>query len=264
MTPPLVDGRFDTWMHDLERRHASAFEFRELTRALRALSSAYVERRARLPRSGALDSAGKRAAFALYYAPLHFMLVAEVVRALGAAERPVPSVIDLGCGTGAAGAAWAASLEPPASVTGIDRHPWALDEASRTYRTFNLRSHIVRGHASDVRLPPPGSGVVAAFVANELREDARDRLLFQLMTAAERGVAVLVVEPIARSVTPWWQTWSLAFTQREGRDDDWRLPVALPPLVAKLDRAAGLSHDALTARTLWIPPRRQARQSRNR
>ncbi|MBP1607493.1 MAG: hypothetical protein H6Q08_2867, partial [Acidobacteria bacterium] len=79
MSPPLADGRFDTWMHDLERRHATAFEFRELTRALRALSSAYVERRARLPRSGALDSAGKRAAFALYYAPLHFMLVAEVV-----------------------------------------------------------------------------------------------------------------------------------------------------------------------------------------
>lgn len=264
MTLPLAHGRFDAWMHDLERRHMSAFEFRELTRALRALSSAYVQRRARLERPGALDSAGKRAAFALYYAPLHFMLVAEIVNALGAADDCVPSILDLGCGTGAAGAAWAASLDPPASVTGIDRHPWALDEAARTYRAFKLRSQLVRGQAADARLPAPSSGIVAAFVANELPADARHRLLAQLLAAAERGSAVLLVEPIARSVTPWWETWSRAFVHRGGRDDDWRLPVALPPLVAKLDQAAGLSHDVLTARTLWIPPQRQARRSRNR
>jgi SAM-dependent methyltransferase len=264
MTPPPADDRFDAWMRDLERRHATAFEFRELTRALRALSAAYVERRERLVRAGALDSAGKRAAFALYYAPLHFMLVAEVVRALGATERPVRSVVDLGCGAGAAGAAWAASMNPPACVIGVDRHPWVLDEASRTYRAFGLRSRLVKHHASDVRLPAPGSGIVAAFVANELPDEARDRLLLQLMAAADRGVAVLVVEPIARSVTPWWEAWRRTFAERDGRADDWRLPVNLPPLVAKLDRAAGLSHDALTARTLWVPARNQARSPRNR
>ena len=54
-----------------------------------------------------LAGAGKRAAFALFYSPLHFVLTGHVVRELDAA-RPAPrKILDLGCGTGAAGAAWA-------------------------------------------------------------------------------------------------------------------------------------------------------------
>ena len=51
----------------------------EVARALRALSSTYVERRARLSGRGAFDTAGKRAAYALYYAPRRFLMTAHVV-----------------------------------------------------------------------------------------------------------------------------------------------------------------------------------------
>ena len=63
--------------------------------------------------------AGKRAAFALFYAPLHFMAVTAVVQALGADAPPPASIVDLGCGTGVAGAAWA--LAAGGSAAG-DRH----------------------------------------------------------------------------------------------------------------------------------------------
>jgi hypothetical protein len=52
-------------MADLEARHLADLEFREVSKALRALSSTYVERRDRLAAGAALGTAGKRAAFAL-------------------------------------------------------------------------------------------------------------------------------------------------------------------------------------------------------
>jgi len=64
----------------------------EVTRALRALSSAYVERRHKVHAGATLDSAGKRAAFALFYGPLHFLCVAHLVSALQA--RIPESVLD--------------------------------------------------------------------------------------------------------------------------------------------------------------------------
>src|SRR4029453_16698307 len=102
----------------------------ERTRPLRALSSAYVERRHTVSRGGPLDSAGKRAAFALFYAPLHFLTCMHLIRALDQAPAlPPSSGVDVGCGTGVAGAAWAVPCSGSPSVLGIDRHPWAVDEA---------------------------------------------------------------------------------------------------------------------------------------
>ena len=75
----------DAWLTAAERRYSADLRVQEITRALRALSAAYVERRERGGRQrvhGALDTVGKRAAFALYYAPLHFIAVTEAVRAL--------------------------------------------------------------------------------------------------------------------------------------------------------------------------------------
>ena len=82
-----MNAVFQEWLTALERRHLADLRVPEVTRALRALSSAYVERRRQTTSAGgrhvhgALDSAGKRAAFALFYAPLHFIAVSEVVRA---------------------------------------------------------------------------------------------------------------------------------------------------------------------------------------
>ena len=94
MNISTMGGSFDDWVAALEARHLANLRVPEVTRALRALSSAYVERRRRTaPHGGganvrgALDSAGKRAAFALFYAPLHFIAVTEVIRALGTLTR---------------------------------------------------------------------------------------------------------------------------------------------------------------------------------
>ena len=113
-----MTGPFPAWFAALERRHLETLEFREVRKALQALSSLYVERRGRLAEGAALDSAGKRAAFALFYGPLHFLLVRSIVRELKTAALPPRAILDLGCGTGVAGAAWALECVPkPAHTT---------------------------------------------------------------------------------------------------------------------------------------------------
>jgi hypothetical protein len=136
-------------------------------------------------------------------------------------------------------------------VNGIDRHPWAVDEARETYRIFGLRG---RTRVDDLTkaLLPERSAVVAAFAVNELTAATRDHLLPRLLSHAERGGRVLVVEPLAGFVAPWWPTWQRAFQSSGGRAHEWRTRASLPPIVEKLDRAAGLNHRELTGRALWI------------
>src|SRR3954466_9730249 len=99
--------QFDRWMAILEARHLAELSFPEVSRSLRALSSAYVERRSKLGDGAALSGAGKRAAFALFFAPLHYILVRHIASALPGATSAATTLTDLGCGTGASGAAWA-------------------------------------------------------------------------------------------------------------------------------------------------------------
>ena len=249
----MTADRFADWMAALEARHLADLTFREVSRALVALSSAYVERRARLAAGAAWDGAGKRAAFALFYGPLHFLLLREILSRIEGAARPRRRLADLGCGTGAGGAAWAALTPVPTSILGIDRHPWALAEAAWTYGRFGTGSRMWQGDLASVSLPTSPCGIVVAFTANEMTAAARAVLLHRLVEAASRGDAVLVVEPIARRMSPWWDEWSEAFRAIGGRADEWRFRVELPAIVAKLDRAAGLNHGELTGRSLWLP-----------
>lgn len=245
----------DSWMAALERRHLSSLRPAEVTRALRALSSAYVERRHRGPDQhvrGALDTAGKRAAFALYYAPLHFLAVAAILEALGPDAAAPASIVDLGCGTGAAGAAWALSSSPRPPVTGIDRHPWAVEEARWTYRHLAIAGRARPGDAGRFRLRERGAGVVAAYTLNELSDGDRQRLEDELLDVPDSGGRVLVIEPIARGVAPWWPALAQRVLARGGRSDEWHLPLDPPPLVARLGTAAGLNHRELRARSLMI------------
>src|SRR3954447_20830852 len=100
--PPT--NHFDTWLSSLEDRHLGDLTFPEVSRSLRALSATYVERRQKLAEGAALAGRGKRAAFALFYGPLHHLLVSHIVQQLPGALDEVPALVDLGCGTGAAGA----------------------------------------------------------------------------------------------------------------------------------------------------------------
>ena len=248
MTHSIVDA----WVAALEARHLSELRVPEVTRALRALSSAYVERRKTVSRGGALDSAGKRAAFALFYAPLHFITTTHVVAKLGADAPPPASVLDIGCGTGAGGAAWALAAGG-VPVTGIDRHPWAVEEARWTYRHFGLRGQARQGDVTRLPVIRPDSAVIAAYVLNELTDEARRALEDRLLDAARRGARLLILEPIARGVTPWWPATLARFAGAGGRAAEWRFTVDLPPFVRLLDQAAGLNHRELTVKSLYCP-----------
>jgi hypothetical protein len=247
-------ARFAAWIAALDARHLATLTPSEVARALRALSSCYVERRDKLAGGQALATAGKRAAFALFYAPIHFLLTQQIVRALAPATARVTDLHDLGCGTGAAGAAW--GLDSQATVTGTDRHPWAVAEANWAYRQLGVRGRAVQGDVG--RLPlraRPGSGILAAYIMNELGPAVRDTVRDRLLHAHDRGAAVLVIEPIARRPTPWWAPWAAAFTGAGGREDEWRFPAALPDRQRMLAKAAGLKPTSLTGRTLFLPPR---------
>ena len=80
-----------------------------------------------------------------------------------------------------------------------------------------------------------------------------------MISLAERGSPVLVVEPIAKRLSPWWDDWARRFVAAGGRNDEWRFPSVLPERLALMDKAAGLDHRELTGRSLWLP-QKQASQ----
>ena len=250
----------DRWLAAASERYLADLTMPELTRALRALSSCYVERRAHLPTGQALASAGKRAAFALFYAPLHFLTVDRIARELSPASggddasgksRAARITLDLGCGTGAAGAAWALATGG-ARVEGYDINPWAAREARWTYNAMGVQGSTHRVPIDQVRWQKGPADMIAAFVLNELSPETREAMRPALFEAARGGHRVLLVEPIARGVTPWWADWHRETLVEGGRVDEWRFRVELPELLGRLDRAAGLDHRELTARSLAL------------
>ena len=251
--------RFEGWLTALDERHLADLSQSEVTRALRALSSVYVERRDRITAGAALDGAGKRAAFALFYGPQHYLIAREVVKALAASGDPaaVKRVIDLGCGSGAAGAAVALAYH--ASIDGFYLNRWAVAEAGWTYRFFGLAGRALVMNVRAVRLEgKPGDLILAAYTLNELPDDVRDALLPRIIAAHTRGASVLIVEPIGRRTNRWWPAWAAEVKARGGREDDWRFRVPLPPRQRGLAKAAGLDVQELTARSLWLTERRIA------
>jgi hypothetical protein len=247
-----AEPRLVGWFADLEARHLADLTFPEVSRALRALSSCYVERRGRIGSGGALDGAGKRAAFALFYGPLHFLLVRHVVSSLGARLGAGASIADLGCGTGVAGAAWALACDGGPELKGIDRNPWAVGEAAWTWRVLGLRGRASVGDVT--RWKPHGrGGIVAAFAVNEWPADVRTEMRERLRAAVAGGRALLVVEPLAGGIAPWWREWSETFAPLGGVVHEWRLRTDLPSIVSRLDRAVGLDHREITGRSIYVP-----------
>jgi SAM-dependent methyltransferase len=248
-----LDQRLHRWLEALEARHLAELRFPEVTRALRALSSAYVERRHAGGPHGALDSAGKRAAFGLFYAPLHLMAARHVIDQVGAGQPPPARVLDLGCGTGTVGAAWALAARPEPLLFGIDRHAWAVSEARWTWDALGLHGRAVVGDITRRFEVRPGDAIVAGWVMNELPDQARQGLETRLLHAAREGAAVLVLEPISRRATPWWRATAAAFLHHGFHEREWRFPADRPAIVAKLDQAAGLDHRVMTLRSLFRP-----------
>jgi SAM-dependent methyltransferase len=259
VTEPYLDGApraaFDVWQERARARFSPPLTFQELRRGVQALSSLYVERRGegRLAER-ALEGAAKRAAFACFYAPLHFLTLFHALRGGGLAHPE--RIVDAGCGTGASGAAAACALAGGAGarVLGVDRSGFALGEARHTYAAFGLRASLRRG-ALPGALPALRRGdlAVVGWCANELPEGARHALLARLLEAASQGAGVIVAEPLATAVAPWWREWVGAFAPLGGTAREARARLALPEALARLDRAAGLEHRELGARVLAVP-----------
>ncbi|HET9372650.1 MAG TPA: methyltransferase [Vicinamibacterales bacterium] len=255
------------WLTALEARHRAALRPAEFLKAVRALSARYVERRDELSRRSALDSAGKRAAFAAFFAPLHFLTTTAIVRELGADRTALRTIVDLGCGTGVASAAWAAAHRDRPAVLGIDRDPWALDEARWNWRELGIEGRVRRGDivqhlraagAGPTARTADGTALLAAWSVNELDAAARRAALPLLIDAARRGAAVLIVEPISRRAVPWWPEWSATFAGAGGRSDEWTFTDRLPDPLAAIDEAAGFRREGLKARSLFLSPAKDA------
>jgi len=247
------------WLKALEGRYRGNLTTAEFLKAVRALSARYVERRRTIVGASTLDSAGKRAAFASFYAPLHFFTVREIVRALDGPARSADRLIDFGCGTGAASAAWALECTSRPSILGVDARGWMRDEAAWTWRSLGLRGRVHVGdmveHARRAcHANPRGRpGWLFAWSVNELDTSARERLLDALANHRPRSSSLLVIEPLARAVTPWWDEWARALGSPDLRCDEWHLAVDLPPELASIDEAAGFDRAYLGARSLWRP-----------
>ncbi len=247
---------FLSWNAALEKRHLSHVTFQEVRRSVQSLSASYVENRSRLASGGVFSGAGKRAAFAMFYGPLHFLLTREIVRALNAAAAPVASITDLGCGTGVAGSAWALEFETPPKLIGIDVQAWAVEEAQWMYRMLGLSGNARRADVRRFQIPDK-NGVIAAFTINELDEEVRESFLSRFQKVARSGSPVLIIEPIARRQIPWWDAWTESFTTEGGRADEWRFRIDLPENLKLMDKAAALDHREMTGRSLWLPGRHE-------
>jgi SAM-dependent methyltransferase len=206
-----------------------------------------------------LEGEAKRAAFASYYAPLHWLTTFHLARALPDAVRTAmlgaSEILDLGCGSGAVAAALAEASSDPGEarrprVVGIDRSGFALDEARSTFRCFGLRARLVRAELPGP-LPPGGAQLAAAgWSLNELSRDAFDRSCDWLSAHLAGRGSILVIEPLARAAAPWWAALCERLAPLGARSGEWRAEVALPDWIAQLDRASGLDHSTLSAR--WL------------
>ena len=252
-----MSGDVNIWMQALYDRHVRPIGQPAFLKAVRALSVRYVERRRQLHDRSPIDSAGKRAAFAGFFAPLHFVTTAAIVADLEFGKLSIDTIVDLGCGTGAAGGAWAMAFSTQPVLIGVDMNPWSVDETNWTWRALGLRGHARRGDLvkTCARLRERGhrsTGIMLAWAVNELDPARRDVLLPLLVELGRGGTAILIIEPAARSVTPWWDRWAAAFAEAQGLAREWHLTVPLPKRLAELDRAAGFRREELSARSLSL------------
>ncbi len=254
MTAPgtQLAERCDRYLQALEDRHLKDLKFSEVTRALRALSAGYVEKREEGGVARALDGRGKRAAFALYYGTTHFLASLALIRDLdlGFTGGGRATILDLGCGTGVCGAAWALGSSSPTTVVGADRSSFALHEARWTYQTLRLKGETSRSITEvldSIRRP---EGIVIGWTLNEIDDDRRAAITAKLLPWVLKGSRLLVIEPVSKRVAPWWDPWIAKLPPAVCQVSEKRLRLPLPPKIALLARSAGLSTDETALRVL--------------
>ncbi len=247
-----LSARVAAWMAAEEAVHLPPLDRTDLRKGIQGLSGLYVHQRADqdlAARAGA--GPARRAAFACYFAPLHLLTaVAALERhgaALGTAGRPV---WDLGCGSGAAGAAvsWCTGQGP---ILGVDRERGWLDAAGRTWRALGLRGRARKGTLPEgMSWPKKGEILCFGWSINELDDEARAEVLKRVQASLRVGGSLVLLEPLSRRISPWWGSWLRALSPLGVVDHDVKARVALPQQLRDLDRAAGLDHQELGARLM--------------
>jgi len=243
---PELAERVDAWLAGAVQR-AAPLTFSEIRRGVQALSERYVQRR---DPSEALGSPAKRAAFASYFAALHLATAHGAVCALGAdALAGVARIVDLGAGSGAAGAGAALALPGRPSLLALDRSGYALAEARRTYAAFGLRGETERTQLP-ARLPKLARGdlAVAGWFVSECDDSARERVLAALERGVAAGARVLLLEPLAGGIVPWWDELAARFGALGLATGSVRWRMQRPEWIARMDKAARLDHRELGAR----------------
>jgi hypothetical protein len=248
-------ARFESWLDAAIRRYVPPLAFSEVRKGVQSLSSLYVERR-QVGELGARSVQGdaKRAALASFYAPLHFLVTHAAIGELEPAAWPaLRRAFDVGCGTGAVAAALACSLKTPPPLVLLDRSGWALAEARHTLRAFGIAAQTRRGVVPEA-LPHAARGelMMLGWAVNELETPARARLLDALEAAAARGAALLMLEPLAGRIAPWWSEWAQRLAPYGARERIVKREIERPAWIARLDEAAGLDHRVVGARVLAL------------
>jgi hypothetical protein len=248
-----VEARFQAWLAAAAEREGLTFS--EIRKGVRALSARYVEARAAGGvGAGALGGRGLRAAFASFYAPLHFLTASAAAAALPAAfHAGVARIIDLGAGTGAVGAALALA-SGGAELLALDRSGWALAETRHTFAAFGVRGRTRRAELP-AGVPKLGAGdlVAAGWLLNECGPALREHLAGVFGRALAAGARVLVLEPLAGRISPWWDDFAAGLTPAGVESTLLRWTIERPDWIARLDAAAGLDHREIGARVLWGP-----------
>ena len=245
---------FTRWIAALEARHFAELTFPEVSRALRALSSTYVERRQKLAEGAALVGRrqARRVRAVLRTAPPSARASHRREPSRGDANHPDAHRSRVRHGRvrrGVGARVRAACRASSGSIAIRGRLPRRA--------TPTARSGSPRPSAAATSRPRPRSTARPRFSrrsrSNELADPARDALLPRLLDRARqrrsrprrraaRRLRRALVEEVAGRV-------------RVGRRPRRRMAAArteLPPIVEKLDRAAGLNHREITGRSLWL------------
>ena len=249
-------SHFDAWFEETYTRHTKNLTFKELRKANQSLSDIYVHKRDKsLPAGKALESEGKRAAFATVFSAFHWLMMDHLISELQLDACRLHRIMELGCGTGVCGAAWAlraTSLGTP-ELVGMDINRWALTEAQATWKSVGLRGKTKLRSMVEFPKTEMQDAIVAGYSVNELPDGPRASLLRNLRRAHHRGATILILENVARRPVPWWDTWAESFKDLGGREDTWQFRPHLPEKLALLDKASGRDHSVLKARTLFLP-----------
>ncbi len=259
-----MDRTTEAWLEALERRHLADFTMSEVARALRALSSCYVERRGKLADGGALSSAGKRAAFALFYGPQHFLRRAED-RGLAAGGRLSRKrarqlgrsrVRDWG-GRRGLGTSGRRCLRFGASIVTPGRSrrpagPTASSSCAGAPHAETSAGLTSRRRVTKAKAALRHRAVLAAYAVNELAPAGRAALLSSLLDAHAQALASSSSSRSRGARCRGGPSGRRRSERAGGRADEWRFPADLPPATRHLARAAGLDPRELTARSLLV------------